>query len=268
MKGFFKVLLFLFTVFWVFNLLITAFRQAEEADLSADCADYSETDPTTLDRTHHRTWQLVNGYSSFCSYYQSQEAVNQRTADRRNQIDPKAIEYKDYWGAVYRELVSENETLVSFLADSLERVATLSGLEREQLAGLVVSFVQDIPYHFISSTDCPANDTGGKPCVGNARFGILSPYEFIHTLAGDCDTRAVLLYTMLRQLGFDPIIVISYEYRHAMLALNAPSSGDHVTVGHKKYYFWETTATGWPLGMLPPDMQNLNYWEIALINEL
>ena len=133
---------------------------------------------------------------------------------------------------------------------------------------MIVTFVQDIPYSYVLNIDCDDYQTGDKPCIGNVALGLLSPYEFIHSLYGDCDTRAVLIYTILEELGFDPMIVVSDEYAHAMLALNIPASGDHLTYRGNNYYFWETTAKGWPIGMLPPTTNNVNYWKIALVNEL
>ncbi len=115
--------------------------------------------------------------------------------------------------------------------------------------------------------DCEDFETDGQPCIGNVPLGIISPYEFIHSLYGDCDTRSVLLYVLLAEMGFDPMIVVSDEYAHAMLALNVQAQGDHIRHEGKKYYFWETTAAGWPIGMLPPDVNNINYWKIALVNE-
>jgi len=154
-----------------------------------------------------------------------------------------------------------------FIVDSLSFIAGQKQLSRVELAQMVVTFVQDIPYSYILDKDCATYQTNGKPCIGNIALGILSPYEFLHSLYGDCDTRAVLIYAILDELGFDPMIVVSNQYAHAMLALHLPSSGDHLRHRGKNYYFWETTAEGWLLGMLPPTTNNVNYWKIALVNE-
>ena len=255
-------------LFWLFSVMIDAFKGVEQPSEGHFCEDYSVVDPLTLDKTHQRSWSMPNGYDLFCTNYGSREEISRQSGVVRNLINPMDDDYASYWGTVYRSLVEQNQEWVSFVADSLLKVASESELDQSSLAELTVGFVQDIPYSFIESGTCEDADLKTHPCVSGAQFGILSPYEFLHTLSGDCDTRAVLLYSLLGKMGFDPMVVISYEYRHAMLALSIPSAGDYITWGQKNYYFWETTAVNWPIGILPPDMKNLDYWQIALVNEL
>ncbi len=270
MKAVFKLIGLFIIFFWGILFLIDALKstQSYSYEEMGFCEDYTEIDSITFDRTHSRSWQLVDYSATYCTNYNSYESLYRESQKKRNDIIPKSSDYSGYWGEVYKNLVTTNDDWVGFIADSLLQVAFSDSLDAHGLAELTVSFVQDIPYHFISSGDCDKESAGKHPCVAQAKFGILSPYEFLHSLSGDCDTRAVLLYSLLQQMNFDPMIVVSYEYRHAMLALNLPASGDHLTLGGKNYYFWETTAKGWPLGMIPPDMQNLDYWNIALVNEL
>ena len=231
------------------------------------CEDRYEIINANQDRRHERSWDFSSA-GSFCTTYESMEQASLASGDFRNAISPRDYEYEKFWGAVYRELVSSNKSKLNFLVDSLQNLAAESDLSQTDLSQLVVSFVQDIPYSYVLARECSAEETAKHPCLGNERLGILSPYEFIHSLYGDCDTRAVLIYTILEELGFDPMIVISKEYSHAMLAINMPAIGDHLTFNGKNYYFWETTGKGWPVGVLPPSSKNVNYWKIALVNEL
>jgi len=268
MKTLFRLIVFFIVAFWLFTSLIELFQQTSGSAGENYCEDYSELDSLTYAKTHQRNWALADGSGYFCATYQSSHELNGLSEEKRNNIDPNEEDYSRYWGSIYEKLVEENQAHVSYIADSLLRVAQIQELEAERLAELVVAFVQDIPYSFVDTETCTDPAMGGRPCVPGAKFGILSPYEFVHSLAGDCDTRAVLLFALLDYLEFDPLIVISYEYRHAMLALHVPAAGDFISLRGKNYYFWETTATGWQLGMLPPDMRNVDYWEIALANEL
>ena len=49
-----------------------------------------------------------------------------------------------------------------------------------------------------------------------------------------------------------------------MLLLDVTTSGEHFYEQGKKYYFWETTGTGWEPGIIPPGMGDLYYWNIVL----
>ncbi|MEP1781593.1 hypothetical protein, partial [Reichenbachiella sp.] len=140
-------------------------------------------------------------------------------------------------------------------------------LDYVEFAHAVVKLVQDIPYQYIISNKC-TSDYSDYPCFGNQRYGITTPVEFLYTLRGDCDSRTVLLYTILSQYNYDPVILISKEYRHSMLALDIPATGEYLKIKGKKYYFWETTSTGWEPGIIPPGMDNKEYWNIALKHEL
>ena len=126
---------------------------------------------------------------------------------------------------------------------------------------MIVAFVQDIPYQYVLSDGCQ-NKVG--ECNPYVSWGIYSPVEFMHHLKGDCDTRTVLLYTLLKNFGFDPLIINSKEYRHSMLALDLPSAGDDFLYKGRRYAYWETTNIGWMPGMLPPEMNNEAYWAVAL----
>lgn len=232
------------------------------------CTDRFEVLNADMDRWHERSWNSNMSYGAFCTSYRTHEKLSNEFGNNRNKISSDKMTYHQYWGDIYQSLVNESKPILGFLIDSLNNQGVEKELSKEGMANLVVSFVQDIPYSYILSKDCSTLENRKHPCVGNAYLGILAPYEFIHSLHGDCDTRSVLIYAILEEMGFDPMIVISREYAHAMLAINIPAVGDYLTFKGKNYYFWETTAKNWPVGVLPPGSNNINYWKIALVNEL
>lgn len=266
MKGLFRFFFFVFVVYCILSGLISLLQKGS-VDLET-CSDNYQVINTENDRRHQREWEFVNYSKSFCTSYESVEKVSLDAGKKRNEIIYELDSYENVWGKVYRELVLDSKRHIDFLVDSLQDISQQQQLSREELAELVVTFVQDIPYSYVRVEDCSETDNKGKPCIGKIALGLLSPYEFLHSLYGDCDTRAVLIYTILEELAFDPMIVVSNEYAHAMLALNMPTAGDHLTYRGKNYYFWETTGKGWPLGMLPPNSNNVKYWKVALVNEI
>lgn len=94
-------------------------------------------------------------------------------------------------------------------------------------------------------------------------YGVNPPSLFMGDLAGDCDTRALLLVAVLQRLGFDATILLSEHYHHAMLGLAMPSRGASISRNGRSYYFWETTNTGFRLGEIHPDCSDLSQWSIV-----
>ncbi|WP_424962579.1 transglutaminase-like domain-containing protein [Ekhidna sp.] len=264
MKALIRFFVFLGVVYLIITGVISLINESVEDPVF--CQDAFEVINSGEHRMHERSWDFADYSKSFCASYISVESVSLATGRARNEIlYSMDYSYENFWGSVYEQLVRDSN--IGFLVDSLKEISIQESLNRIELAELVVTFVQDIPYSYVRAEDCSETNNKGKPCIGNIALGILSPYEFIHSLYGDCDTRAVLIFAILNEMGFDPMIVISDEYAHAMLALNIPASGDYLKHEGKKYYFWETTGKGWPLGMLPPNSNNINYWKIALVND-
>jgi hypothetical protein len=213
--------------------------------------------------THNRIWRDFDDKDRSLRYSLTSSSAL-LSSNFRNSVE---VEFdgreKFFWKDVYFDLYDFDGDELSSLQDSLRALARRNNIAGQDLVYSVVSFVQDIPYNYILSTDSCGSHTD-HPCVPLQRFGILSPVEFLFSLAGDCDTRTVLLFTLLKKLGYDPIIVNSAQYRHSMLAVDVPTEGDYFEHKGRKFYFWETTATGWLPGMLPPDMNNTDYWTIIL----
>lgn len=170
------------------------------------------------------------------------------------------------------EFDSENLIGVYSVFDSIQSKIHLSNIK---FAELIVSFVQDIPYSVVLPDDCDAslyNDSfikeylssPGALCDGNQKFGINSPLEFMTTLSGDCDTRTLLLYTMLNHYNFDVALLSSDYYSHSILGVNIPVRGTSYKSENSRYVLWETTSPNLKPGVLPSEIANLNYWRISI----
>lgn len=273
MKRFFRIVFLLFLIYsalsFVIGLMSSAdlgYEDGENYGYENMCDEYSQADTLSMDivLSHFRSWNKYSYDSTYCLSYALAASDVSPSLMFRNELNVRGDNYEDYWKNVYYELYRYDAPIISFLKDSLQNLAVNNALTTGDFARLIVSFVQDIPYNYVVPGPCDRND---HPCRGNEKFGILSPVEFLYSLSGDCDTRSVLLYDLLRHFGYNPLIMISNEYRHAMIAIDLPAVGDHIIHKGKKFYFWETTNTGWLPGMLPPDMNNLTYWKITLDHE-
>ena len=231
------------------------------------CKDNIVILDTIHSRLHDRSWQMNMHSEDYCLSYLTRDSIHENSKQHRLlRVNKTNTQFKT-WNDVYEYLARYSGERISYIGDSLSKIAQENELDKNEFADLVVSFVQDIPYSYVLSNDCKDFDSGDYPCMGNVPFGIVSPYEFIHHLKGDCDTRSVLLFSLMNYLKFKVMILVSSEYAHALIGVNLPGTGDHVTWNKRKYYLWETTSAGWSMGMLPPDMNNLDYWKIILANE-
>jgi hypothetical protein len=258
----------LFIVFAILFLVIRSFHAVQDDSVATSyeqigCDEFEEIDSIQQAMFHQRSWLEYTRNDSYCTQYQFLSSAAEDSYTYRNELTMQDdLTDEDFWKRLYSSLYEHDREKLIHLQDSLKAIADLRQLDHGEFARFVVAFIQDIPYSYVIPDDCTEHPD--HPCLPNVRFGILSPVEFLYSLQGDCDTRTVLAYTLLRNLGYNPVIINSNEYRHSMLALDTPASGDDFIYKGRKYSYWETTNIGWLPGMLPPDMNNKDYWNVAL----
>ncbi len=147
-----------------------------------------------------------------------------------------------------------------------------------QTAEMVVTFIQEIPYVLVHDGACSEASAGnefasdyhskGLPCLPNIFAGVQSPYEFLHNLKGDCDTRSLLAFAILDKLDVGASVWISREYGHSILGVAVPANSPHYKqVSGTRFYATELTAKGFRVGMIAPEQTNMNNWKIVLTNK-
>jgi hypothetical protein len=177
--------------------------------------------------------------------------------------------FGDTWHDIYQNLYENDRRMLSSVYQKFDSLK--QGYDALDFARLIVSSIQEIPYTWIlveSCDDAPnirEIQSSGYKCLGNIKnYAVLSPAEFLVSQKGDCDTKSMLLYTILKRFNYDVRILISEQYGHAMLGINIPASGIYLNYQGEKYYVWETTVEGMDVGLISPDYSNLSFWEVAL----
>jgi hypothetical protein len=220
----------------------------------------------TVDQSIIKTlaWRdYKNIFHSF-KYKVSKKAYNEAKYNRANYIS-----YNNNWGPIYYNLYQNDyKYLDGFIAkyDSLKE-----GLSRNEFAELIVSSIQYQPYVWILDVSCNHQNykykirQSGCSCLGYiTRYAVQSPYEYISNQKGDCDTRSLLLYTILKHYKYDVVLLTSDYYQHAIIGINLPSYGKYKLYRGKKYYVWETTAEGMRIGQINASVSNMNLWKVTL----
>ncbi|MBE7510446.1 MAG: hypothetical protein HS118_09650 [Bacteroidia bacterium] len=222
---------------------------------------------------HFRVWQDYDGNQYEGTIWTRKSDFTKAKYFKNNLIlNPNSS--RAYDEIIYRLKENDKNNLngVYQLFDSIRQKEQLTNVK---FAELIVSFVQDIPYTVIVPDDCNPNSYEDKfikeylssanaRCDGFQKFGINSPVEFMSNLNGDCDTRTLLLYTMLAHYGYDVALFSSEYYAHSIIGINLPISGMAYQYQDQRYVLWETTAPNIKAGVLPKEISNLNYWRISL----
>jgi hypothetical protein len=191
--------------------------------------------------------------------------------------NPQTDDALQYWNSVYSEFSARDNRKLDSLVQHFTSLRSEKRLNPQETAEMVVTFIQEIPYCLIHDGTCAAaSNMGGflkkyhdegKPCLPEIIAGVQTPYEFIHTLKGDCDTRSLLAYTLLSKMGIPASIWVSDAYGHSVLGVGLGSNSRNVkTIEGIRHAGVELTAKGFRLGMLSPEHGNMNNWNIALFN--
>ncbi len=186
-----------------------------------------------------------------------------------------------YFNTLYNELEQTDNAKIDAVTKVLSDQASSKNLNMLQTAEMVVTFIQEIPYCLVHDWTCEevvkngnsdfitSYHKDGKPCLPNIPGGVQSPYEFLHNLKGDCDTRSLLGYAILKKLNIPASIWVSSTYGHSILGVGLPvGGGSYKNIQGVNHYAVELTSKGFRIGMIPAEIQNMNNWDITLFNNL
>ena len=197
----------------------------------------------------------------------------------RNHIDSyRPASSINFWGDLYDYIERTDRPALDIIMESFRTIQNEKKLNKMEFAEMVVTCIQDIPYSLVFQEECldPGNyeydikellEDCPECCIGNIKYGIQSPVSFVQNLKGDCDTRTVMIYSILKSFGYDVAILNSEHYRHSILGINLPASGKVKVYNGKKYALWETTAKYYSAGTLPATYSDVSYWDIVLTSK-
>jgi hypothetical protein len=139
------------------------------------------------------------------------------------------------------------------LTGLFNKLAKQYSMTRREVINFVVTFVQHLPY---------TSDNVTTPYDEYPRF----PLETLIEKGGDCEDTAILAATLLKEMGFDSLLVLLP--RHMALAVACDDcSGTNYEVNDRRYYYVETTGTGWEIGQLPPQMEGYDARLFPLVSQ-
>lgn len=222
---------------------------------------------------HFRSWRDYDNNLYEGSYFIKYTAY-QNAKNFKNDLSIIGSNQDEYDNILF-SLKENDKDSINGLYQLFDTLKIKKQLDNISFAKMIVSFVQDIPYVLVLPKDCDPNlyndkfikqylVSGDKNCDGYQKFGINTPVEFLATMNGDCDTRTLLLYTILAHYNYDVALLSSELYCHSILGINLPLEGKSYDYYNQKYILWETTLPNIKPGVLPSEISSTNNWRISL----
>jgi hypothetical protein len=212
---------------------------------------------------HHRIWYSKNiEYEGDISVKSSSywEVENYRLSNF------SAYDFK----SEYTRLTLFDDKKLDLVYKMLDSIKKNNDLSTSSFAHLIVNMVQDIPYAYVLPNSCLSvansysmeSSFNDSKCIGYIPLGVQSPVQFSYNLLGDCDTRTLFLYTVMKHYNYDVCILNSMIYKHSILGIVLPDEPAYnfFFIDNKKYLPWETTDKGFDPGVLPYEISNKTYW--------
>ncbi len=136
------------------------------------------------------------------------------------------------------QLVEEGRTTIGNLTREFQNIFKQHReWTNQDRIDFVLSFVQSLPYTFDDVT------TGYDEF---RRYAV----ETLIDGGGDCEDTTILVAAILRGLGEKTALI--FTPGHIALGVSGNFTGTSVNYNGTKYYYCETTGTGWKVGVLPP----------------
>jgi hypothetical protein len=185
----------------------------------------------------------------------------------------------NFWGEIYEDMSNSDNPKLDSLVRYFQNERQAKGLNELEAAEMVVAFIQEIPYVLVHDETCEKTIAGGgfaaeyhaegRECLPEIVAGVQSPYEFLHNMKGDCDTRSLLGYTILSKMKIPCSIWVSQAYGHSIMGVALPAqSKNYKTVNGMRHFGVELTARGYRVGMMASDQIDMDNWTVVLFNNL
>lgn len=195
-----------------------------------------------------------------------------------NQTEPIYGKYRDLQTTIQVQFVKEDNLANQFVIDREFRLLT-SYLNSEAIYDAWSRFYQliykDAWKRFENSTLAISSYLGDEPYnQAKILLNFVQEFEYERDLKGsdflnlpeaflekkgDCDSRALLMVLILNQIGTDAILLISPEYKHALIGVDCSGEGARFESKGKKYLLMDTTAKVGP-GLIPSTMADPSKW--------
>lgn len=249
---------------------------------------------------HRYTWYNQYSKQKLSIYFRISEQDLRTSVSARESVRDfskylsRAHDYliNDY--IIYSELFIKDHDLLSDFIYDLQKIPLTTADPRTEMAYNVITLIQSLEYINMKyyrllgdsliycgkrnrnkADDCvkPINFSkfyykgvkdNTEPEIRYIKHELFTPVEALTYGKADCDTRTLLAFTILKNLGYDVATMRIHFFDngksswHGMLGIaGVMNMGPYFfTYKNKKYYYVELTRTNWWIGEITPDQKN------------
>ena len=270
MKGFF------YRIFGIFIWLIFIGIISSIADLFSDNKSSVNTTKKDPPKKIVKSDRIISNSIKWYDYKNYYYSANLKISnnDYLKSIKNRNNSYASTIQSLYSTIYRSDKLDLDLVYKELDFIRRDRSLSKKKFAEIIVAMVQHMPYNIVSQESCfqaqISNKSvmemmlNGTECDGGVYGGVYTTMELVKKMKGDCDSRTLFIFTVLKKFNYDVVILNSDLYAHSIIGLNIPSQGKYKYYNGNRYYTWETTNTGWDIGILPPDFSDIKYWYVAL----
>lgn len=144
-----------------------------------------------------------------------------------------------------------DDTLISQFTFQIEEMAYDAGYSKNDIPYITMAFVQSLPY---------VSDSASAGYDEYLRF----PFETLYHGGGDCEDSSILLASLLYDMGYGVALLELPGHMAVGVKSGDELSGSYYNYEGTKYFYLESTNSGWDVGVIPDEYKN----ETAIITPI
>lgn len=137
-----------------------------------------------------------------------------------------------------------DDELISMITGQMAEISEKSGYVRDEIPYIVMAFVQSLPY---------VSDSVSAGYDEYPRF----PFETLYHGGGDCEDSSILLAALLYDMGYGVALVEFPGHMGVGVKGSQVLEGSYYDYAGTRYYYLETTNSGWDVGVIPEEYADL-----------
>ncbi|MEL4304502.1 hypothetical protein [Methanococcoides sp. LMO-2] len=136
-----------------------------------------------------------------------------------------------------------DDVVISQITTQLEALAAEGDYGEDEIPYIATAFVQSLPY---------ISDSASAGYDEYPRF----PFETLYHGGGDCEDSSILLTSLLHEMGYGVALILLPDHMAVGVQGDDSLSGSYYEYNGVKYFYLETTNSGWDVGVIPNEYRN------------